>query len=308
MIEILKAGFYTSIQDLGRQGFQEYGMPVSGAMDKDVARLANWLVGNSLEEAVLEITLIGPTIKFHKNTQVAITGADINATLDGMPIEMYKTIFVNKGMVLKFGKLISGCRTYLSFVKGFCIPKEMGSYATYAYAKVGGLFGVALKKGDCITLGDFEEKNIKEVPKEFQQRVTSLLAIRVVPGIENSLFDEKYLELFYASEYKISSRSNRMGYRMQGEKLKTNSSVEMISSGVIQGTIQVPQNGQPIILGVDAQTTGGYPRIANVITADMSYLAQQKPGDIIRFRKVALAEAQSLLFNKEKKLELLFKS
>jgi len=308
MIELMTSGFHTLLQDAGRRGFQQYGMPVSGVLDFDAYRLANWLVGNSLKEAVLEITLIGPTIRFHENTFIAITGADISPTFDGVEGEMYKTIFVKKGVVLKFGKLKLGCRAYISFSGGILVPEEMNSVSTYTYAKIGGLEGNALCKGVILNLGEQKKCLLREVPKIMQLKGSSLLAVRVLSGIENNLFDEMSLKAFYTTEYKIQVQSNRMGYRMEGEKLQLKKPSEMISSGIVKGTIQIPKNGEPIILLADAQTTGGYPRIANVISADISYLAQQRPGDFIRFRKVTLEQAQSLYYNKEREFNILFKT
>lgn len=299
MIVIQKPGFLSLIQDSGRTTFLDSGVPVSGVMDEDSYRLANWLVGNSLDAAVIEMTLIGPQIKFEKDVCIGITGADMSPAINGVSVEMYTTLQVTSGSVLKFGSSKSGCRAYISFSGGMQVSKELGSAATYEYAKLGGLFGTALKKGDCIPLGALSLSEVRTVPERFRSFVSSLASIRVVPSIEHSGFDESALDVFYRTEYTIASNSNRMGYRLKGEALSTKSFSEMLSSGIVRGTIQVPANGQPIILLSDAQTTGGYPRIANIITADLPLLGQQKPGDRVRFRRVSLEEAQQLYRIKE---------
>lgn len=299
MIEVLKPGFFTLIQDAGRFGYQEFGMPVSGAMDLESYRFANWLVGNSLEEAVLEITMTGPVLKFNRATIIGITGANMQPMLDGVLVAMYTTLIVNRGSVLSFGTLLSGCRTYVAFSGGFELQAEMGSFSTYTYAKLGGLNGGALCKGDQIHLKSNAKKSLKTVPKQFRINPYTILSARVMEGPESALFLEKELEKFYSNEFVLSSESNRMGYRLKGVPIKISSDFEMLSSGVVKGTIQIPSNSQPILLLSDAQTTGGYPRIANVIQAEVSLLAQQKPGDRIRFRKISLEEAQAIAYNKE---------
>tara|TARA_B100000809_G_scaffold43630_1_gene37840 strand:- start:5255 stop:6181 length:927 start_codon:yes stop_codon:yes gene_type:complete len=303
MIEVVKPGFFTLIQDAGRFGYQEFGMPISGALDLDSFRLANWLVGNSLKEAVLEVTLTGPVLKFYTDMSIGITGADMQPKLDNAPIEMYKTIPIRKGSVLSFGKLQSGCRAYVSFAGGFSLEKEMGSASTYTYAKLGGVKGRALRKGDTLPFLRNQGIGLKTVPEEFHIQPYRLLSVRIIEGPEASLFLNLELDKFYTNEYVVSSKSNRMGVRLEGVFIKSAPSSEMLSSGVVKGTIQVPSNGQPILLLADAQTTGGYPRIGNVIQADLSLIAQQKPGDRIRFRKISLEEAHSLAYDKEMALK-----
>lgn len=305
MIEVLSGGLFTTIQDSGRFDFQEFGMPISGALDNDALFFANWLVGNNKNEAVIEITLTGPKLKFHEDAYIGLTGANMSPKINGVPVEMNETIHVQKEDVLEFGLLLFGCRTYISVAGGIPVEKKMNSRSTYFYAQIGGVSGTALKKGDFIPLIAKSDVFIKRVPKEFQLKYASLLVVRVIEGIENAFFTEESLKFFYQNEYTITANSNRMGYKLKGEKLNLKRSFEMLSSGIVEGTIQVPQNGQPIVLLADSQTTGGYPRIANVISVDIPFLAQQKPGDKIRFRKVSLEQAQSLLYNKEKQLKKL---
>ncbi len=305
MIEILKPGFLSLVQDAGRKAYMDCGVPVSGAMDSDSYLLANWLVGNSLDAAVLEVTLIGPQILFTRETCIGITGAAMSATIDNKPVTMYETIKVSKGSVLKFGSVKTGCRTYISFEGGLNVSKELGSRSTYVYAKLGGVKGRALQKGDCIPLGKTTLRKFRKVPLEYHQTVSSIIVLRVLPSIEHTHFEKESIAKFYSTEYTIGSQSNRMGYRLEGARLAINDHKELVSSGIVQGTIQIPSNGQPIILLSDAQTTGGYPRIANVIAADLSLLAQQKPGDRVRFRKVSLEEAHHLNLIKTEKFAAL---
>ena len=302
MIEVLKPGFYTLIQDLGRFGFQEFGMPVSGVMDTDSYQLANWLVGNVSSEAVLEITMVGPRLEFKKDTFIGLSGADISPEIDGKTIEMYKTTKVLKGSVLTFGTLKSGCRSYLSVVGGFNVATVMGSRSTYAYASIGGIEGRELRKGDVLKIGEQRIAKIISVPKNLQIQQFSLMPLRVLEGAEFYLLSDDDKNLFFNQEFTVSVNSNRMGFRLEGVCLTT-LKVDMISSGIVKGTIQLPPSGEPIILLAEAQTTGGYPRVLNVIKSDLSMLAQHRPGSKIRFRKVNLEEAQVNYFNKERRFK-----
>ncbi|WP_152287842.1 5-oxoprolinase subunit C family protein [Flavicella marina] len=299
MIEVVKSGLYTTIQDVGRFGFQKYGMPVSGVLDKDAFRLANWLVGNAINEAVLEITLTGPVLRFHKEVVIGITGADMQPKIDGKLVEMNSAIKVSKNSMLSFGKLKNGCRTYLSVSGGFDVVHEMNSKATYDYAKLGGLNGQALAAGDSLLLGNvdasFEEK---KVPVHLVQNSYSTMPVRVIEGPEFHLLSKAGKEVLFTCGFTVGSASNRMGVRLN-EVVELDLGSEMISSGIVQGTVQLPSSGMPIVLLADAQTTGGYPRVLNVIKADLSILAQQKPGDKIRFRKISLEKAQAVYYNKE---------
>lgn len=308
MIEVLNPGFYTLIQDQGRFGYQEFGMPVSGALDLDSYRLANWLVQNIHNEAILEVTLSGPTLKFHKNTQIAITGANMQPIIDGVLVLMYQTITVEKGSVLSFKGLLSGCRAYIAISGGVLLENEMGSKSTYAYANLGGFKGRKLLKKDTLKLKTKKNVIKRCIPKDFHPNYFSLLSVRVIEGPEAFLFSQEEIHKFYSTEFEILPESNRMGFRLKGQQIQYSSPFEMLSSGVVKGTIQIPVNGQPIVLLSDTQTTGGYPRIGNVIQIDLPLLAQQKPGDRIRFRIISLKEAQSLAYNKETSLRRFLES
>jgi antagonist of KipI len=298
-IHIQKAGLLTTVQDLGRVGFQQYGMPVSGAMDSYSLKLANSLVGNHLNEACLEITAIGPAIEFDSDTFIAICGADMQAQINGNEIEMYKTIEVKRGDVLSFKGLKKGFRTYIAFAGGIDVPVVMGSKSTYLRGKMGGFKGRALKNGDRLQLGISTSKpEIKQISNEHIPEYKKSFTARIIPGPESNYFTVQALSDFLKSEYVLSNHCDRMGYRLTGKTIYHKTTPEIISSGIAFGTIQIPPNGEPIIMMADRQTTGGYPRIATIISNDLPYVAQLQAGDKIRFKEIRLDEAH-LLMRKE---------
>ena len=288
-IKIHKPGLLTTIQDLGRFGFQQYGMPVSGAMDTYSLKLANVLVGNKSGEACLEATAIGPQIEFSSETFIAICGADMQAEINGNEVEMYKTISVKSGDKLSFKGLKRGFRTYISFVGGLDVPIVMNSKSTYLRGKIGGFKGRPLKIGDELEIGSLSSNiDIKEATKDQIPIYKDHLTARIIAGPESDYFTVKGLANFLHSEFRLTDQCDRMGYRLSGEKIEHKLSADIISSGIAFGTIQVPAHGEPIIMMADRQTTGGYTRIANVVSADLPYLAQLQPGDTIRFQEAKL--------------------
>lgn len=323
MLNIIKPGLLTTIQDSGRYGFQKDGVIVSGAMDLTALRIANLLVGNDEGDAALEITLLGPSIFFEEDHLIAITGADLSPTVSGKEINLARPVFVRKGNRLNFGNPKKGCRAYLAVAGGFSIPKIMGSYATYLRAGIGGLGGRALQSGDQIPcnkpsssasgiIKDLEATQITkpfvETPWYVAQPIVFPInreehTIRVVRGPEYDLFSESSKGLFRSEKFKIMPQSDRMGYRLQGPMLEQTEKTDFFSSAVTFGTIQVPPEGHPIVLLADHQTTGGYPRIAQVITADFSIVTQLPPGKEIRFKEVSLQEAQQLYMAQEQLIE-----
>ena len=295
-IRIHKAGILTTVQDLGRFGFQQYGMPVSGAMDTYSLKFANSLVGNNLNEACLEITAIGPTIEFDSDTFIAICGADMQAQINGIDIEMYKTIEVKRGEVLSFKGLKKGFRTYFAIAGGIDVPMVMGSRSTYLRGKIGGFEGRALKNGDQLQLGMSTNKpQIKQISNEQIPEYKNSFTARIIPGPESTYFTVQALTDFLKSEFVLSNHSDRMGYRLKGKTIQHKTTSEIISSGIAFGTIQIPPNGEPIIMMADRQTTGGYPRIATIISSDLPYLSQLQAGDKIRFKEIRLVEAHELM-------------
>ena len=307
-IIIRSPGFLTTVQDTGRFGFQKYGMPVSGAMDIFSLQLANALVGNSPNDACLEVTITGPAIEFTCGGLVAVTGAGMSPSKNGLPVRNNKSISVKRGDVLSFGELRSGCRSYIAFAGGISIPAVMGSRSTYMRSKTGGLEGRPLKTGDKLQIGEAVRKPVvSQIPSEWLPQYIANKEIRVVSGPEVDSFHIDSLNSFFGSEYEVTENSDRMGYRLSGSALKTISgTADIISAGLAFGTIQVPGDGQPVILMADRPTTGGYNRIACVITADLTLVAQMKPGDRIKFREVTQTEAAELITGRSAFLKGLF--
>lgn len=321
-IEIKNPGLFTTVQDLGRYGFRKYGVVVSGAMDETAHRVANLLVGNEEDAATLEITLLGPEILIGEDTLIAICGGDLSPSINSYRIPMWRPVYVKRGSTLSFGKCASGARSYISFAGSFKIKEVMGSKSTYLRGEIGGYQGRKLKKGDIIHLNsphckiiDFANvlsKNVNSngfaVPKWFINK--SILGeysknpmLRVIRGGEMDYFHKESIKAFFNEKFMITSQSDRMGYRLKGEELRLEEPLEMISEAVSLGTIQVPPDGNPILLLADRQTTGGYPKLAQVITVDIPLVAQLKPGDSVRFEEVSLEEAQRLLILREEGIE-----
>ncbi|WP_010241134.1 5-oxoprolinase subunit C family protein [Clostridium arbusti] len=317
-IAVLNPGLLTSIQDLGRVGFQKYGVIVSGAMDTYSLRLANILVGNEEGEAALEITLVGPVLMLKKGIVFAITGADISPTIDGESVPLWRPVYLNKDSILKFGACKSGCRAYLAFAGGFKIASVMGSKSTYMRAGIGGYKGRTLKKDDILELENPEKKSIDIINKlskplssnkfivpnwyirEMQNEKCDVTTIRIIRERQFKNFTDESIKDFFHSSFNISIKSDRMGYRLNGAKLKLKEPVEMISEAVYFGTIQVPSDGNPIILLADRQTTGGYPKIAQIVSVDIQKIVQLKPNEKIRFKEISLEDAERLYFKREK--------
>jgi antagonist of KipI len=315
-LRILRPGLLTTVQDLGRPGYQHLGVVISGAMDALALRVANLLVGNATGAAGLEITLLGPTIRFESEQLIALAGADLSPTLDGRPMPPYRPVAVRAGTVLAFGAARAGCRAYLAVTGGLAVPLVLGSRATYLRATLGGWHGRALLAGDELPTGEPTATG-----QRLQQALTpAFLAnwtaarwtpcpthrpqplIRAVRGPEYAQFDGASQRAFWQEPFTVTPAADRMGYRLQGPVLHREIATELLSSAVTFGTVQVPPGGQPIVLLADAQTTGGYPRLAQVITADFSALAQARPGQQLRFQEVSLAEAQALYLAQEHRL------
>ncbi|MBX0333040.1 biotin-dependent carboxyltransferase family protein [Pontibacter sp. HSC-14F20] len=320
-LEILKPGMLTTLQDKGRYGYQKEGIITSGAMDTFACRVANMLAGNAEDEAVLEITLIGPTIRFTEDQLIALTGADLSPELNGEQVAMWRPLLVKKGSVLSFGAPVSGCRAYLAVSGGFTIPKLMGSYATYLQAGIGGYQGRALQAGDLIACHSPTPAGIALFPQatdatdvpdyiaaswtpdpQFYPDYTPNPTLRVIKGPEYELFSGNSQEQIWSERFQVSAQSDRMGYRLQGASLYLCEEAELISTAVTFGTVQVPPHGNPIVLMADHQTTGGYPRILQVVRVDLPILAQVAPGQTIEFEEVSLEEAQQLYIRREQNL------
>lgn len=295
-----KAGLLTTVQDRGRYGYQRFGMPVSGAMDVFSLELANLLVGNDPGDACLEATISGPDLEFTGTTWVAITGADMDPHLNGQGIPMNTAVDVRPGDRLGFRGLRSGCRTYIAFAGSIAVPPVMGSRSTYIRAGIGGHQDRALMPGDELPLGQpLGQPRLKNIPEGLIPEYKHEQTIRVIPGSEAHFFEIAGLRRFLSTEYTVTAQSDRMGYRLSGEPIRHKEGMtNIISAGISIGTIQVPGDGQPIILMADRQTSGGYARIASVITVDLTLLAQLRPGNIIRFRETTLDRARQLYLDR----------
>jgi len=315
-IKVLQPGMLTTIQDLGRYGVQKFGVIVGGAMDPISLRIANILVGNSHDEGGLEVTLFGTTLLFESDELIAITGGNLRPTLDGEEVPMWRPLLVQKGSVLKFHAAVSGCRAYVSFSGGIQVPEVMNSKSTYLRAGIGGFHGRKLQKKDVFECGVrsavgeelFQQLQTESIYFPWFVNYTSFVnlqktkTIRIIRGSEYERFDEESIKNFLFMPYKITTQADRMGYRLEGEEIQLKAPFELLSEGVTYGTIQVPSNGQPIILMADRQTTGGYPKIGQIISTDLPFLAQMQATDTIHFQEVTLEEAQKALLHQEKQL------
>ena len=293
---IKKAGLLTTLQDTGRKGYQQFGIPVAGAMDQYSLNLANILVGNAPSEAALEITLLGPTISFTDKALIAVAGGDFPVKLNGKEVKSYETIQVVEGDELAIGAAIKGCRGYIAVKGGFDVPVVMGSKSTYLRGGFGGYMGRQLKEGDEISILLTEkELSYRRIPATMIPNYEDVYTARVIMGPENDRFTESGLSTFLNNEYILSNQCDRMGYRAEGPIIEHTNGADIISGGINLGAIQVPGHGNPIIMMADRQTTGGYTKIANIITVDISRLAQLKPGNKIRFKSITIEEAQQLI-------------
>jgi len=317
-IEIIKPGALSTLQDLGRVGFQHFGVPVSGVMDEWSHRVANLLVGNPEGEATLEITLMGPSLRFTRPALIAITGADLSPHIGEHPVPQETPVFLRAGSRLDFGQRVAGLRAYLAIHGGFAVATVMNSKATYVRGGFGGLEGRALRKGDVLHIGTGEPERVysplaamlRTGPLPFvalQDPPKSPVAppagwpmpVRLIEGQQWHAFSLDAQNALRNAEFRLTPQSDRMGFRFEGPKLLLREPLEMISEAVAFGTIQVPADGCPIVLMADRQTTGGYPKIASVASVDLPVLAQMMPHQGVRFTLISLEQAQQLYLARE---------
>lgn len=283
IIHIQKPGLLTTIQDQGRKGYQAFGVPINGAMDKRSARAANWLVGNPHDAPVIEITMMGPALHIEGDCQFALTGADISPSLDGKVCAMYETQLVKNGAMLSFGALKKGCRAYMAIGGDWQVKSWLGSQSASGHMPKELTPESLLSKDSLLHIKSRSFIHKRFIRPNDQPDFPNQLQVHVLPGPEFNYFSRLQIAHFFSQEFLLRSESNRMGYRLDEALPDYQAEKEVISSGIVPGTIQVPPSGQPIILMADAQTTGGYPRIANVITKDLDRLGQLKPGDRVGF-------------------------
>lgn len=281
-----KTGLPTTIQDTGRTGFQAFGVPIGGVMDSISAKIANELVRNLPDAPVLEITLFGPVLKVEGEAIIALTGADLSAKINGQRLPLYELILLKNGDVLSFGQPKNGCRAYLAIAGDWQVKKWLNS-ASFAPQNGESLTPDSLlKKGNQLKVLPNLIYTKRSYPQALRPKFLDLVRVRVMPGPEFSLFPKAIIEQFFGKILTISPRFNRMGIQLVEKLVDFAPTQELISSGIIPGTIQITNSGQPIILMRDAQTTGGYWRIGNVISEDLNKLAQVKAGDSVWFSLV----------------------
>ncbi|MFS0655907.1 biotin-dependent carboxyltransferase family protein [Bacillus sp. 179-C3.3 HS] len=325
-LHVVKPGMFTTIQDQGRRGYQKYGVLTSGGMDQLSLRIANILTGNDEGEAVLEITLMGTGPVFTSQTDqlIAVTGADVKVDIDGESAPLWKPLFIRSGSTITFGLCKRGCRAYLAVAGGIDVEPVMKSKSTYVRAEIGGLKGRPLEKGDELTIGKPSSianglcNMLKRKKKQTRYHAPDWTVnhshflplwespvIRVLAGKQMPLFREDSQRAFFSQPFQVTPQSDRMGCRLKGESIRLKEKRELISEAVAFGSIQIPPDGQPIILLADRQTTGGYPRIGEVATVDLPLIAQAMPGASLHFQLVEHHEAvQALIMQEEGLREL----
>ena len=304
VLHIVEPGLLTTVQDLGRRGFQRYGIPVCGALDPVSLRIANILVGNPEGHAGLEMTAFGPTVGFEAESVIAVTGADFHPTLDGEPIQQWESVRVPAGSELRFASPSDGLRAYLAVAGGIDVPPVMNSRSTDLKGAFGGLDGRPLRAGDAVRTGASahpESRSPRRLPMGISPEPTrdQEFQIRVVLGPQERLFAETGIAVMLTSEYTVSADTDRMGCRLDGPEIEHVSGPDIVSDGSALGSVQVPGTGTPIVLLSDRGTTGGYSKIATVIGPDIGLLAQAMPGARIRFVSVSVQEAHDILLEQE---------
>lgn len=302
-VRVLRPGMLTTVQDLGRPGHQHQGIPVGGAMDAYAARLANLLVGNDEGAAVLEMTLAGPTLVFDSAGMLALAGASFEARLDGAPVAPWRVVSAGDGAVLDTGAARAGCRGYLAIAGGFDVPLVIDSRSTYLPAGFGGMEGRAVRTGDVIASGTTTRSRIvagRTLAPSMRPDYR-----RVIRFIRDERAGSPLHTAIGSREFRVSARSDRMGYRLEGATMEWPEAGEVLSAAVAMGTIQLPPDGEPIVLMADCQTTGGYPVLGQVATVDLGSVAQLRPGDRVSFTEVSLEEAQRLYLDRERAIDAL---
>ena len=300
-------GLFTTVQDLGREGFGPMGVSASGAADAISLRIGNRLAGNAEGAAGLEMTLVGGAFIFERDAVIALTGADFGTLLDQMTVPIWSSTQVKAGQTLTLGPSSSGARSgarsYLCVQGGIVVEPFLGSASTHVLSGLGGFEGRALRKGDRLEIGEGNSLLRKRtVSPEALERLRPRKVLRVTEAPQSDWFGESGWEMLLGSTFRVSEQSNRMGIRLEGPKIAVDARREMITEGVSLGAIQVTPSGQPIILFVEQQTTGGYPKIANVISADFHSLGQLRPRDEVRFERIEMDEALALLREQEELL------
>jgi biotin-dependent carboxylase-like uncharacterized protein len=296
---VVEPGLLTTVQDLGRPGYQRVGIPPSGPLDRAAFVLANRLVGNPEGAAGLELTLRGPRLEVRRACGIAVTGGDMGFAVNGEAAPTWTAVRLRPGDIVSFRMVTAGCRAYLAVAGGLDLPPALGSRATYLRGRLGGVDGRALQKGDGLPVGrppiDPDRLDGRTVSPARRPAYPSEVECRVILGPQDDRFTPEGLTALLAGPYEVTPQADRMGYRLRGPLIAHARGHDIISDGIPLGGIQVPGDGQPIVLLVDRQTTGGYTKIATVISVDIGRLGQARPGHRVRFRGVTLAEAHAAL-------------
>jgi len=314
-VSILRSGVLDTIQDVGRYGYSNLGINISGPMDPYAMKVANVLVSNPIEKPVMEIHFPGPQILFEQNALISLTGADFAPTINGEPVPLWKPLVVRRKSVLLFSHREWGARCYLSVHGSFCVPKWLNSSSTNLKAKAGGWQGRKLEKGDEINFGEtqlyypllLKENNVSELPWSIDRKSVYQYPheIGFIPGHEWNLLTEDMQQRLLDNNFIIHPSSDRMGYNLRGPEISLNENIQLVSSAVSFGTIQLLPNHQLIILMADHQTTGGYPRIGHVITAHLPKLAQLAASDCLKLKPIGIESAEELSFAQEMELQII---
>jgi biotin-dependent carboxylase-like uncharacterized protein len=299
--QVLNPGVLTTIQDFGRKGFMKYGTPAAGVADSFAAEAANLLAGNDPGAALLEITLFRLELLALGELTIAVTGGDLTPTVNKASLPMWRAVRTAPGDRIAFRGRKTGFRAYLAVRGGFSGEEFLRSRAVF----VRGLMGQPLRAGEILSLAEnaAPDHQLQAMPPERVPDYSRRGALRVILGPQDDRFTAKGIETFLTSEYKVSAQADRMGYRLEGPKIEHLKGADIISEGIARGAIQVPGDGLPIILLWDAQVSGGYTKIANVVAADLDSLAQVRPGEALRFEKVSLEEAHRALRLQKERLE-----
>jgi biotin-dependent carboxylase-like uncharacterized protein len=297
VITVIQQGDFTTIQDEGRWGYQAWGMPVAGAMDRYAYRIANLLTGNKEGAAVIEMTGVGAAFKFDEEQLIAVCGADMQGKVNGKPIDNWSPLLVPNRGEIRFGVAATGYRTYLAVRGGIDVPIVLGSRSTYTGAKVGGFEGRTLRQGDVLHVGqDSETKAVlQKLPFQYIPHYGVACNLRVILGPQDNLFTREAIHTFFAGTYTVAAPSDRVNYQLTGPRIPTIGKADIVSDAVGLGAIQIPSYGMPYIVAADHGTTRGFAKLGYVIQVDLTKLAQAKPGDMVRFTNVTEPEAVEAL-------------
>ena len=291
-IKVHNPGFLTTVQDMGRYGYSHFGISASGAADPVSFHIGNFLVGNDKNAAALEMTLTGGEFEFETDTIISVTGSDFHPQIEGENVPLWTTVEIKGGQKLKFASTTGGARCYLCVRRGIDVPKIFGSSSTHLLTGIGGFKGQQLKKNDILFYADQKsEVDFYELKDEVIRELSEKKFVRVTEAPQTDHFSKETLDIFSSAPYIVTEETNRMGLRLAGKELKRINNDDIITEGVSLGAIQVSHDGQPIILFVEHQTTGGYPKIANVISADIHKVGQLRPRDEVRFLFLSIDEA-----------------